>query len=217
VSSDTAMVSDILSMIAPAFEYNPRRMKQFINAFRLKTFIASRTLLFEAPANHVKYDSLTVHQLGKFVAICLRWPLLLADLDNDRDLLSKLQKLAQAEIDPGRLFKESEIKVYFHHAPVADVVTITSSVQRWYQRNNLREFLRVGLFSDGNPVDEATRRKYSLEKLNVDKLLQVSPVKKPIASDEPTTDSKAPGAGSNGKIRSVASLNASAAHPKTYP
>jgi len=91
---DSSTVRDIIIMVAPALDYNPRRIKQFINVFRLKAYIAYETgLFYEEKTNDHKtiYQHLTLQQLGKFTAISLRWPLLLLDLETDRQLLHKLQ------------------------------------------------------------------------------------------------------------------------------
>ena len=47
-------VRNIVQMVAPTLEYNPRRVKQFINMFRLKALIAAETGLFDAPRKAVK-------------------------------------------------------------------------------------------------------------------------------------------------------------------
>jgi hypothetical protein len=176
VTENSDMVSDILRMVAPAFDYNPRRLKQFINAFRLKTFIASRTGLFDPPVDDSKYDQLTPQQLGKFVAISLRWPLLLADLDNERDLLSELQR---------RVLRGDTIKlIESQHQDGRD--GISDALLRWYRRASLRQLLLAQLIKeDGAPVAPEIARNYSLEKLDVSKLLQVSPPTRPAAATSP--------------------------------
>ena len=161
VTENSRMVEDVLRMVAPAFEYNPRRMKQFINAFRLKTFIASRIGLFDAARNPQEYDPLTPEQLGKFVALSLRWPLLLADLDADRRLLAKLQKRALQD-DPSIL-------------PVGTSATES----RWLSRPQLVDLLRAGCYDEGGKLDPEREKIYSLERLSVNDLLQVCPIAVP--------------------------------------
>jgi hypothetical protein len=184
VTENTEMVTEILKMVAPTFEYNPRRLKQFINAFRLKTFIASRTGLFGQPADPARHNRLTTQQLGKFVAISLRWPLLLADLDVERDLLSRLQILALNKITRGQLVEvvgEREVLRAKIEIGNGGEVEVTEALWRWYQRYNLRKLLCVKPFT-GNGA-EPDPQLYSLEKLDVNKLLEVSPLIKPA----PTT------------------------------
>lgn len=82
----------IVATVAPFLEYNPRRIKQFVNLLRLRTFIAAETGLFDKA-------ELTLPQLGKFIALSLRMPLLLTDLSRDETLLAQLQTLAVEGLD----------------------------------------------------------------------------------------------------------------------
>lgn len=95
---DSKRVQDITSMAAPALDYNPRRIKQFVNLFRLRIYIAKNTGLFDYPIDPSGKEELTLEQVGKFVAINIKWPLLVKDLETDPLLLSKLQEEA---INPG--------------------------------------------------------------------------------------------------------------------
>ena len=76
VANDSADVLKIARVVARGFRYNPRRLKQFLNLFRLQRFIAYHTN--QLSPNNPK--GATLEQLGKFVAILLRWPSLLPDL-----------------------------------------------------------------------------------------------------------------------------------------
>jgi hypothetical protein len=74
---DSEKVRRVAMMIASALDPNPRRLKQFINLFRLQAYIANELGFFDAdqPAGR----RVTFEQLDKFVAISLKWPALLAD------------------------------------------------------------------------------------------------------------------------------------------
>jgi len=88
VTGDSATVRKIVLTVAPVLSNNPRRLKQFVNLFRLRTFIAAETGLFDGD------NGLTLQQLGKFVAANLRWPLLLLDLEREPGLLDSLTSFA---------------------------------------------------------------------------------------------------------------------------
>lgn len=60
---------DLTGMVAPAFDYNPRMVKTFVNLFRLRTMLAAEVGLFDEEG-----ADLTEEQLAKFVAISLEWP-----------------------------------------------------------------------------------------------------------------------------------------------
>ena len=141
---DSQAIRDIVMMVAPALDSNPRRIKQFINMFRLNAVIAAETGINER---------LELEQLGKFVAISLRWPRLLNYLEDDLDLLNDLQRSA---LD-SKSTKESA----------------KATVNYWRQRQALISLLRYGCVEErGKPFDIA---KYTLENVDVKILLGSQP------------------------------------------
>jgi formylglycine-generating enzyme required for sulfatase activity len=154
---DSQTVRNVIMMVAPALDYNPRRIKHFINVFRLKVYIANETGLFfeERDENdNLLVPSLTFEQLGKFTAISLKWPLLLSDLENDKKILAKLEKLARGE---SMQSNEEETKEY------------DESLRYWGSYNKLKALMAYG-------HDKlAANSKFSFANVDVDKLLQVSP------------------------------------------
>jgi hypothetical protein len=82
---------EIAKMVAPALDYNPRRLKQFVNCFRLRAYMAYLTGILDITQNDSTSQRLSLHQIGKFVAISLRWPMLISALDDDPLLLRALQ------------------------------------------------------------------------------------------------------------------------------
>gem|GEM_PF-6781033 len=151
ITGDSQTIQDIALMVAPALDYNPRRIKQFLNLFRLRTYIASATGLFDFRKDND--ECLTLEQLGKFVAISLRWPLLLADIDANRQLLAELQDKALGK----------------------NVIIVSDSAKYWSTQQKLLDLLSSGCLNDDNSPSSEREQKCSLSKLNLDKLLQVSP------------------------------------------
>jgi formylglycine-generating enzyme required for sulfatase activity len=148
---DSPTVRNVIMMVAPALDYNPRRIKHFINVFRLKVYIANETGLFfeeRDEDNNLLYPSLTFEQLGKFTAISLKWPLLLSDLENDKQILAKLEKIVR-----GWLSRANE----------------EESIRYWGSYSKLKDLMAYG------HEKSAANSKFSFAALNVDKLLQVSP------------------------------------------
>ncbi|MBE8995230.1 SUMF1/EgtB/PvdO family nonheme iron enzyme [Microcystis aeruginosa] len=142
---------NVIMMVAPALDYNPRRIKQFINVFRLKVYIANETGLFFEKRDENDYllePSLTFEKLGKFTAISLKWPLLLSDLENDKQILAKLEEFA---------LDEEKNKEY------------EESIRYWGSHTKLKALMAYGY------EKSAAISKFSLAEVNVDKLLQVSP------------------------------------------
>ncbi len=142
---------NVIMMVAPALDYNPRRIKHFINVFRLKVYIANETGLFFEKRDENYYllePSLTFEKLGKFTAISLKWPLLLSDLENDKQILAKLEEFA---------LDEEKTKEY------------EESIRYWGSHTKLKALMAYG------HEKSAANSKFSLAEVNVDKLLQVSP------------------------------------------
>lgn len=162
VTQDSQTVRDIVLMVASCLDYNPRRLKQFINLFRLKTYIASNTGLFDEIVDESQGATinqlLTLEQLGKFTAINVKWPRLIVDLDVDRKLLTNLQKRA------------------LNHTANFDFNQCNEITKYWGGKPKLLELLRyTGAIYSPLPDQYILEDKYSLEKVDVDKLLQVSP------------------------------------------
>ncbi|MBC1197321.1 SUMF1/EgtB/PvdO family nonheme iron enzyme [Microcystis aeruginosa BLCCF158] len=148
---DSQTVRNVIMMVAPALDYNPRRIKHFINVFRLKVYIANETGLFfekRDKDDNLLEPSLTFEQLGKFTAISLKWPLLLSDLENDKKILAKLEEFA---------LDEEKTKEY------------EESIRYWGSHTKLKALMAYG------HEKSAANSKFSLAEVNVDKLLQVSP------------------------------------------
>jgi len=103
---DSDKVRAVASMFAKTLGRNPRRLKQFLNLFRLQAYIANEIGLFD-PGGRSR-PSLTLEQLGKFVAISLRWPALLAQFAEDAKLLERLEGFVIEKPLPDRSLTERE-------------------------------------------------------------------------------------------------------------
>ncbi len=141
------LIYKIASMVSSALDCSPRRVKQFINLFRLKAFIAASIGFFEVQSGCSKKERLMLVQLGKFTAIALKWPRLLVDLRADPDLIKKLQT----------------------YAP--NFNNCDSTTKHW---GNHTELVKLLHYSDQQETHELDNN-YSLEYIDIDKLLEVSP------------------------------------------
>jgi KAP-like P-loop domain-containing protein len=147
--NDSKHIHAIVRLVAPAFDNNPRRIKQYINLLRLRIFIAAATGLFDEQDGT---KALTMEQLGKFVAILLRWPILLAEMDVMPRILVNLQKFA---VEPPSEEQSKDI------SPI---------VRRWIRRQDFMTFL-----ANGVRPDTLETSPWSLAGINVPQLLQVLP------------------------------------------
>jgi hypothetical protein len=157
---DSDKVRAVASMVANSISRNPRRLKQFLNLFRLQAYIANETGLFDS--GHRGEPPLTMEQLGKFVAISLWWPLLLSDFAKDSGLLERLERISNGK--PGQTFVDE------HNNPLAE--------NRWLGERQLGTLLNFGINEPGNP--------YTLSNPTIYQLLSICPLRiRP--PDVPTT------------------------------
>jgi hypothetical protein len=170
--ADSPLVQNIVMKVAPALEHNPRRIKQFINHFRLSAIIASQTGLFGPPRDST-YAVFTPQILAKLLTITLRWPLLIADAAGNSDLLGKL------EVEAGTIATQE---------PVIPSTPDGELVHYWIVKAPLRDLLRVGLQAPGKTGSMDPT--YSLAHLDLERYLQVAPAiqarVKREESDSPT-------------------------------
>jgi len=148
LGTDSPRVRSIAMMVAPALDNNPRRIKQFINLFRLRAFIAKETGLLDIIRESSANDLLTLEQLGKFVDISLKWPLFIIHLDANRSLLAELQKAALNQV--------------------------SAELNYWSRDVKFMDLLRAGCFTETDTSFDPEKN-CNLSTVNVDKLLQVSP------------------------------------------
>jgi hypothetical protein len=90
VAADSDRLMNIVTAVAPTLGNNPRRITQFINVMRLRTYIAASQGKLRERVGDAKRD-LTLERLGKFVAIQMMYPRLVADLATEPALLTALQ------------------------------------------------------------------------------------------------------------------------------
>ncbi|HTT19864.1 MAG TPA: P-loop NTPase fold protein [Candidatus Sulfotelmatobacter sp.] len=90
---DSASVSEVVLIVSPVFNNNPRRLKQFLNLFRLITLICAKLGLFDEIDGK---SGLTFPQLGKFVAICMAWPGFIQEAQINKKLLASLYETAES-------------------------------------------------------------------------------------------------------------------------
>ncbi len=91
--SDPEEFQNVVEKIAEIFGFNPRRLKQFINAFRLRVMVALSTGVLtpaQESAGGASSEGITIQQLGLFTAILMRWSRLAGDLVEEPTLLDQL-------------------------------------------------------------------------------------------------------------------------------
>jgi len=150
IGPESQKFHSIVKATASAFDYNPRRVKQFINLLRLRVYIAAATGLFDNDLN-ITEPPLTLEQIAKFTALELRWPLFLSDIEENINTLLDLQKIAHG----------------------ISVESILPRVKLWQERNDLVNFLNID-FSDPESAVQNAQSLSDLTANNLMKLLKVS-------------------------------------------
>lgn len=139
----------IVKKVAVAFDYNPRRIKQFINLFRLKVYIAAETGLFDSDPGTKEDRPLTLEKIAKLTALELRWPIFMVDIQEEVSALIALQQLAYG----------------------ISLKAISSRVELWQTREDLMSFLKIG-----SPTDKDTPQDlWDLSTINLTRWMKVSP------------------------------------------
>ncbi|HZI58319.1 MAG TPA: TIR domain-containing protein, partial [Verrucomicrobiae bacterium] len=160
---DSDRIRRIVSMVSPLFQNNPRRLKQFLNSFRLTLYLASAQGLLDRKGQK---SAATHEQLGKFVALMMRCPDLLSLLQKNQKLFEKLYV---------NEFKDDE------------------STPTWIRQQGVKHVWNYGIDPNSTPYDVNT---YSLELLDVSKLLSIMPLAPPPPtksfSQQPQTESSHP-------------------------
>lgn len=171
--SDSEEVRHILTMVAPVLDWNPRRLKRFLNLFRLRAYIADATGLFYNSDSTDSVDpagrTITLEQLGKFTAIGLQYPLLLIEIMKHNHLLFDLQRHALQE-SQGNSEDDSNRNTQ-------------QQLEPWIHQQQLMKLLCYGCSEKHTPANlrgKIDYSHYSFENIEVGKLLQVSPRVHPI-------------------------------------
>lgn len=160
VADDSQAVKDLVVSLAGFLDYNPRRIKQFINSFRLKAYIAYNTGQFNPPVDAEDVQALTFEQLAKFVTLELRWPLLLANIEENNELLGRLSHYAEA-----RKNNPDEIRLYPEGSPLEEL---------WRNDTELMELLALKATPSSESDENKYYTDYSLTNLDVKSLLKIS-------------------------------------------
>ncbi|NES91025.1 MAG: GUN4 domain-containing protein [Okeania sp. SIO2B9] len=149
-------------MVAPFFDYNPRRIKQYINVLRLRIYIA----YYSIGVTFAERETITVEQIGKFTAITLRYPRLLLELKNNYQLLAELEKDA---VDKSILSTNSIIL-----SPESTPSDRETGNANYWLKNypKIQQLLCSEMTLDN---EQKSGKKYIFENGSIKKLLEVSP------------------------------------------
>lgn len=168
---DSKTIQDVTVALGPALDGNPRRLKQFLGLYRLRTYLAKRTGLLAIRENQPQITAVSLQQLGKFAALELRCPKLLLEAASDSGLLARLEGTATGKSGEASLDPKDE-------------------ASRWMKEPGVAALLRTGFTKQYDYWQE--NAEWSLSKLDVRRLLQVSPYVGAFDATIPMPDSTMP-------------------------
>jgi tetratricopeptide (TPR) repeat protein len=96
-NADSDTIRAVALRLMPAFDNNPRRLKQFLGLYRLRIYIAKVTGMFAIPKGEAADRALSLPQLGKFTALELGWPDLLKEAQLNTELFGRLEQEAHRQ------------------------------------------------------------------------------------------------------------------------
>ncbi|WP_420714937.1 KAP family P-loop NTPase fold protein [Corallococcus sp. bb12-1] len=99
--ADSPTMRQVVALVAPALDFNPRRLKQFINALRLNAFLHGELGSFDVMPGQPESTRLNLVKLSKLVALELWWPRLLDDAERDPMLIRSLELNLRSPQSPG--------------------------------------------------------------------------------------------------------------------
>ncbi len=159
---DSESFAQVIEMVAPFFDYNPRRLKQYINVLKLRIYIA----YYSIGVTFAERETVTTEQIAKFTAITLRYPRLLLELKNNNQLLAELEKDA---VD--KSFPSTNSIILSSESTPSD--RETGSTNYWLKNYPKIQPLLCSEMTLDNEQKYDT--KYTFENGSIKKLLEVSP------------------------------------------
>ncbi len=167
-------IAPLVKMVAPLFDYNPRHLKQYLNALKLRTYIA----YYAIGVTYNEKNSLTKEQIGKFTAITLKYPRLLRHLEKDNELLGNLEQYARnpslfsSPNNSDESARSSEPTTNNHKT---ENVNVEEECQEKYWVDNNPQLKELLCY----PRENEIKSEYSLaNNQGIKKLLEVSPEQK---------------------------------------
>jgi len=156
IAEDSEGVRAIVSMVSSIFENNPRRLKQFISTYRLALALSSDQGILEVDPEQT---GVTPQQLGKFVALTMKFPDLRTALAETPDLLGELEKTARTW---------------------PEIVPSDQMYWRWLHRKSVRATVLYGVRETRKELDSlypstSSPNPYSLVGLDVTRLMSLLP------------------------------------------
>ncbi|MDA2245421.1 P-loop NTPase fold protein [Bacillus cereus] len=151
-AEDSISVKNVIVMITPYLDYNPRRIKQFLNIFRLYAHLSDELGLLRQPKDSEgQLIGLSLEQLGKLIAISLKWPQFMTEAIDNADFIKKFLRFTYDEVDEN----------------------IAKKFGLWRNEENLIKLLREGCENSDGQIDKELIQRFGLEYSSFGELFKV--------------------------------------------
>lgn len=183
-------LEDIIEMATPALGNNPRRIKRFMNLYRLRITLANLEDILYIDSDTPATDKVALPQLAKFVIISIQWPQLISRMYVDPASFEKLAESAENEEFDGTDGIEkwssddqlmdllaygtdrAESKYSLKESPVSDLIKISPRADKPTESNKPEtgsvQRMSVAWFDEGNrDVEEIFQSTHSESNVNV--------------------------------------------------
>lgn len=154
---DSMLIKHITAITAPYLDYNPRRIKQFLNIFRLYGYLADELGILRYKNGLGGGErGLSLEQLGKVVALSLKWPQFISEaMDNAKFIQDFLQYVYSETDDNTKNLNSMQFKL-------------------WKNEEKLIKLLREGCEKPNGQVDPKLTPRFGLNAVNIVELFKVA-------------------------------------------
>jgi hypothetical protein len=149
-NNDSVAIKKVISLVAPYLDNNPRKIKQFVNIFRLYAYLSDELGLL-LNNNKGGLSGLTLEQLGKVVAISIKWPQFITEAIGNKQFIKLFLEYAYGSIS---------------HAEA-------SYCGLWRNEQKLIDLLREGCEKSYGLLDSDLYKKFGIGQESFVKLFQI--------------------------------------------
>lgn len=143
-------IRDAIQQVPKYIGYNPRKIKKFINIFRLQALIANRRGLLENGV--IKLDI-----LAKYIAITMRWPNAYDAINDKKNIFNMLMEARNLKLHDESTLNENEknmLNTYMEDPFIKSMINSTELLELigyiYTKCNSLEEYVHLSQISIGS-------------------------------------------------------------------
>lgn len=159
---ETTLVRSIAELAVPILGHNPRRVKQFVNLYRLRIRLAVELGLYLPRGRKSDGGGLSLEQIGKLIAVEMSAPAFFSELRDDPRLFIEDREAHEAGAAPlysprKQLGDKPRLLAFLHYAP--DGLDDAETARWRFEGISLEGYFQIGLATELVPLpdDEESR------------------------------------------------------------